>query len=615
MSKEQKGDLIKIIISALFFVLALAFKNEYAKLIFSVLSFLICGWEVIAGAAKNILHGELFDECFLMTLATIGAFFIGEIEEAAAVMVFYQTGEFFGHLAVSKTRRSIADLMDICPEYACVLKDNEYLRIDLMDVKKGDVLLIKPGEKIPVDCEVKDGISDVDTSAISGESVPISAEKGVFLTGGSINLNGVLKACALCEFSDSTVSKILELTEKSKERKAKYESFIRRFAKIYTPTVVILAVLVALIPPIFTGNFKEWITRGISFLVVSCPCALVLSIPLSFFGGLGRASAMGILVKGANYLENLSKCETIVFDKTGTLTKGCFMISKINAVGIEESELLKISASLEQFSNHPISKAIKNSYKGELYKAEGVTEIAGRGVCAKISGDTFFVGNKRLMDENGVKADDKKLNDTVIYVAKGNELLGSITVSDKIKDTAKNVILRLKKSGIKKIVMLTGDKRERGEKIAAELKIDEVYAELLPQDKVLKLEEIKAKSKGKVAFVGDGVNDAPVLSLSDVAISMGALGQDAAIEASDIVLTDDNLAKIPVAITISRKTLSIARQNIVLAIGVKLLVLFLSVFGITSLWFAVFADVGVAILAVLNAMRILSKRFVRLYLY
>lgn len=612
MTKKQKRLLGKIIIALALFIPSLFVQNVPVKFALTALAFFVCGGEVVLRAAKNIARGNMLDENFLMSIATIGAFCIGEFSEGAAVIMFYQVGELFQSLAVSKSRKSISDLMDICPEHANVLREGEFVSVDPSEVLAGDMILIKPGEKIPVDCCVIEGQSDINTRAITGETALAPAGEGDKLISGSVNLNGVLKARALCEFQNSAVSKILELVEATSERKSQYESFIHRFAVIYTPVVVACAVLLAIVPPVLGGSFTMWLARALTFLVVSCPCALVISVPLSFFGGLGRASSMGILIKGSNYLEALKKCRAIVFDKTGTLTSGGFFVTEVNPEGTQKEELLKIAASAESFSNHPVSAAVKKAYAGELLQAEDVAELAGRGVSAKINGKQVLAGNKKLMEEYKIEYKESSAVGTVIYVAQDGQFLGSIAVADKVKNNAKELVQRLNDLGIHKTVMLTGDRENAAKAAAEEIGISEYHAELLPQDKVALMSKIISETNGKVIFVGDGINDAPVLAMADVAISMGALGSDAAIEASDIVLTDDNLMKIPTAIKLAGKTVAIVKQNVVLAIGVKFAVLILSAFGFANMWAAVFADVGVAVIAILNAMRIMNKRLTKL---
>ena len=540
MTKKQKRLLGKIIIALALFIPSLFVQNVPVKFALTALAFFVCGGEVVLRAAKNIARGNMLDENFLMSIATIGAFCIGEFSEGAAVIMFYQVGELFQSLAVSKSRKSISDLMDICPEHANVLREGEFVSVDPSEVLVGDMILIKPGEKIPVDCCVIEGQSDIDTRAITGETALAPAGEGDKLISGSVNLNGVLKARALCEFQNSAVSKILELVEATSERKSQYESFIHRFAVIYTPVVVACAVLLAIVPPVLGGGFTMWLARALTFLVVSCPCALVISVPLSFFGGLGRASSMGILIKGSNYLEALKKCRAIVFDKTGTLTSGGFFVTEVNPEVTQKEALLKIAASAESFSNHPVSAAVKEAYAGELLQAEDVAELAGRGVSAKINGKQVLAGNKKLMEEYKIEYKESSAVGTVIYVAQDGQFLGSIAVADKVKDNAKELIQRLNDLGIHKTVMLTGDRENAAKAAAEEIGISEYHAELLPQDKVALMSKIISETNGKVIFVGDGINDAPVLAMADVAISMGALGSDAAIEASDIVLTENS---------------------------------------------------------------------------
>lgn len=603
----------KIVISFVLFLIAFIFKFETTLInnILFILSYLIVGFEIVKKAFRNIIKGKVFDENFLMTVATIGAFFVGEFEEAVAVMLFYQVGELFQSYAVDKSRKSISSLMDIRPDYAFVIKNGKEEKIDPDDVKIGDIILVKPGEKIPLDGIIVDGKSFLDTKALTGESLPREVNVNDEVLSGSINLNSVVKIKVEKEFEESTVSKILDLVENASSKKSKSENFISKFAKYYTPTVVIIAVILAIVPPFFTGmNFSEWIYRALSFLVVSCPCALVISIPLSFFGGIGGASKLGILIKGSNYLEALAKTEVVVFDKTGTLTKGVFAVKNIeNFNNFTKDQILKYAAYSENYSNHPIALSIKKEYGEEIVKEkiEKVEEIAGHGILSIVDGKTILVGNDKLLNENNVEYTKTDEIGTIVYVAVDNVYAGFIVVSDVIKEDSKIAIENLKKLNISKTVMLTGDKKQVGEYVAKELGIDEVHTELLPDEKVYKVEQLlKDKTdSGKLVFVGDGINDAPVLAMADIGISMGGIGSDAAIEASDVVLMTDEPSKISYAIKISKKTLKIVKENIIFAIFVKILVLVLTAFGISTMWEAVFADVGVSVIAILNALRML----------
>ncbi len=603
----------KIVISFVLFLIAFIFKFEttFINNILFILSYLIVGFEIVKKAFRNIIKGKVFDENFLMTVATIGAFFVGEFEEAVAVMLFYQVGELFQSYAVDKSRKSISSLMDIRPDYAFVIKNGKEEKIDPDDVKIGDIILVKPGEKIPLDGIIVDGKSFLDTKALTGESLPREVNVNDEVLSGSINLNSVVKIKVEKEFEESTVSKILDLVENASSKKSKSENFISKFAKYYTPTVVIIAVILAIVPPFFTGmNFSEWIYRALSFLVVSCPCALVISIPLSFFGGIGGASKLGILIKGSNYLEALAKTEVVVFDKTGTLTKGVFAVKNIeNFNNFTKDQILKYAAYSENYSNHPIALSIKKEYGEEIVKEkiEKVEEIAGHGILSIVDGKTILVGNDKLLNENNVEYTKTDEIGTIVYVAVDNVYAGFIVVSDVIKEDSKIAIENLKKLNISKTVMLTGDKKQVGEYVAKELGIDEVHTELLPDEKVYKVEQLlKDKTdSGKLVFVGDGINDAPVLAMADIGISMGGIGSDAAIEASDVVLMTDEPSKISYAIKISKKTLKIVKENIIFAIFVKILVLVLTAFGISTMWEAVFADVGVSVIAILNALRML----------
>lgn len=610
----MKKNLIQIIISAILFVIGLLvpFSNGWITKGIYIGAYLIVGLEIIIKAIKNIFKGEVFDEHFLMAVATIGAFAIGEFPEAVAVMLFYQIGELFQDYAVDKSKESITNLMDIRPDVAVVKRNGKLETLKPETVKIGEEIVVKPGEKIPLDGTIIDGSSMLDTSALTGESVPRSAKIGEKVLSGCINQSGVLTIKVEKEFGESTVSKILDLVENASNKKSKSENFITKFAKIYTPTVVGIAILLAIIPPVLLkwGSFSEWLERALTFLVVSCPCALVISIPLGFFGGIGGASRKGVLIKGSNYLELLSKTDIFVFDKTGTLTEGVFEVQKINPVDISEEELLKIAAYAESYSNHPISASIKKAYQKEINQEiiEKTEEISGKGIITQIENKTVVIGNNKIMQEKGIEY--KECNDigTILYVAINNKFEGSIVIADKIKEDAKQTIQGLKRNNVSKTVMLTGDKKEIAEKVAKQIEIDEVYTDLLPDQKVEKVEELmKQKTeKGKLAFVGDGINDAPVLAISDIGIAMGGLGSDAAIEAADIVIMNDKPSKILEAIKISNKTMRIVKQNIIFAISVKILVLILGACGIATMWEAVFADVGVSFVAILNSLRALG---------
>ena len=612
----MKKRFYKIIISAILFLIAiiLPFQNIWIKRALFIVSYIIVGFEILKKAFKNITRGKVFDENFLMSVATLGAFGIGEFPEAVAVMLFYQVGEFFQSYAVDKSRKSISSLMDIRPDYANLLKDGKEEKIDPDDIKIGDIIIVKPGEKIPLDGVVIEGTSMIDTKALTGESVPRRVNFGDEILSGCINLDGVLKINVTKEFEESTVSKILDLVENASSKKSKSENFITKFARYYTPIVVIIALFLAIIPPLILkdSEFSKWIYRALSFLVVSCPCALVISIPLSFFGGIGGASKQGILIKGSNYLEALSSTEAVVFDKTGTLTEGVFEVQKIMPSGIAEEELIEIAAYAESYSSHPIANSIKLAYGKEISseKIIDIKELPGRGILANIEGKNVLIGNEKLMQENNINFQRLEDIGTVLYIAINNDFAGSILITDKIKKDSLKTIKRLKSYGIKDTIMLSGDKKEVAESISKELEIDKVYSELLPDGKVEKLEELlKNKSaKGKIAFVGDGINDAPVLALADIGIAMGALGSDSAIEAADVVIMTDEPSKIITAINISKKTMRIVKENIVFAITVKILILILTAMGITSMWWAVFADVGVSIIAIVNSLRMLSKR-------
>lgn len=589
-------------------------NNEWLQIALFIISYIIVGGDVVKRAVKNIFKGQVFDENFLMSIATIGAFFIGEYPEGVAVMLFYQVGELFQSYAVGKSRKSIASLMDIRPDYANVKKGDELVKVDPDEVQIGDIIVIKAGEKIPLDGKVIEGSSMIDTSALTGESVPREVEVGSDILSGCININGVITAEVTKEFGESTVSKILDLVENASSKKSNSEQFITKFARYYTPVVVIIAVFLAIIPPLVIdgATFSDWIYRALAFLVVSCPCALVISIPLSFFGGIGGASKKGVLVKGSNYLEALAETEIVVFDKTGTLTKGVFNVQEIHPEGVSKEELLELTAHVESYSNHPISLSLKRAYSKEIDngRISDVEEISGHGVIATVDGKKVMAGNIKLMKMMDIPYFKGELIGTVVHVAVNNKYIGYIVIADEVKEDSAQAIKELKAANIKQTVMLTGDNKSVGSKVAKELGLDKVYAELLPADKVEKLEELfsQKSKKGKLAFVGDGINDAPVLARADIGIAMGGLGSDAAIEAADIVIMTDEPSKIATAMKISKKTLKIAHQNIVFAIGIKIIVLILSAFGITTMWAAIFADVGVTIIAVLNAFRALNVK-------
>ena len=611
---KKKG--IKIIIATILFIIAIVinFNNQLINNALYIIAYLIVGLEIVRKALRNIIRGKVFDENFLMTVATIGAFGIGEFPEAVAVMLFYQIGELFQSYAVDKSRKSISTLMNIRPDFANVDRNGNIEKVDPDDVKIGEIILVKPGEKIPLDGYVIEGSSTLDTKALTGESLPREIKEGEDVLSGVINLNGVIKIKVTKEYGESTVSKILDLVENASSKKSKSENFITKFARYYTPIVVIIAVFLAILPPLIIKDamFSDWLYRALSFLVVSCPCALVISIPLSFFGGIGGASRIGILIKGSNYLEQLSNTEIIVFDKTGTLTEGVFEVQKVNSIDISEEELLKITAYSENYSNHPIALSVKKAYGKEINEDEilETQELSGLGVIAKINGQEILVGNEKLMSENQINF--TKCNDigTILHVAIDKKYVGYIVIADKIKEDAKSTIKNLKKNNIKQTIMLTGDRKNVGESVANELGIDKVYAELLPDGKVRQVESFlkETTEKGKLAFVGDGINDAPVLAISDIGIAMGGLGSDAAIEAADIVLMTDEPSKIVNAIQISKKTMRIVKENIIFAISIKVLVLILSAFGVSTMWEAVFADVGVSIIAIINALRVLKVK-------
>lgn len=604
----------RLISSIILFIFAFIIKIEWINFILLLISFILAGGDVVKRAVKNIFRGNVFDENFLMAIASIGAFLIGEAPEGVAVMLFYQVGEAFQDYAVGQSRKSITALMNIRPDYANVKVGDELVKKDPDDVRVGDIIVVKAGERIPLDGRVINGTSMVDTSALTGESVPREVYEGSDLLSGCININGVITAVVTKEFGQSTVSKILDLVENASSKKSKSEKFITKFARYYTPVVVIIAAVLAIVPPILIKGetFSVWIYRALSFLVVSCPCALVISVPLSFFGGIGGASKKGILVKGSNYLEALAQTEIVVFDKTGTLTKGVFKVQQIHAESMSEQELLKLTAYAESYSNHPISISLKHAFNNEINndKISNVEEISGQGVSATVDGRKVLAGNFKLMKENNISYYEGELIGTVVHVAVDKVYAGYILIADEVKEDAYKTIKSLKKANIKQIVMLTGDTKTVGESVAASLGIDKAYTELLPGDKVEKVEDLIAEksSKGKLAFVGDGINDAPVLARADIGIAMGGLGSDAAIEAADIVIMTDEPSKIATAMQISKKTLRIAYQNIIFAIAVKVLILALSAIGFASMWAAVFADVGVAVIAILNSFRALNVK-------
>ena len=611
MSKKQKKTLVRIILSAVLLVAAALIPvGGIVKLVLFLIPYAVIGWDVFWKAIRNIAHGQVFDENFLMAIATVGAFALGEYPEGVAVMLFYQVGELFQSYAVGRSRQSIAALMDIRPDYANIEQDGKLVQVDPEDVAVGDTIVIKAGEKIPLDGVVLEGSSAVDTAALTGESLPRDVDPGDDVVSGCINQSGLLKVRVTKVFGESTVAKILDLVENSSSKKARAENFITRFARYYTPVVVIGAVLLAVLPPLlFGGDWSDWLQRALIFLVISCPCALVISVPLSFFGGIGGASKQGILVKGSNYLEALAKTETVVFDKTGTLTKGTFQVTAVHPDRISKGELLELAAMAESYSEHPISRSLREAYQKpvDASRVTDVEEISGHGVRAKVDGHDVYAGNGKWMDRIGASWRNCHRTGTVVHVAVDGEYAGHIVISDAVKPDAAAAIEALKREGVKKTVMLTGDVKAVGEAVAREIGIDEVHAELLPGDKVDQVERLlkNTSGKGKLAFVGDGINDAPVLSRADIGIAMGGLGSDAAIEAADIVLMDDKPSKLAVAVRISRKTLRIVRQNIVFALGIKLLFLALGAFGMANMWEAVFADVGVSVLAILNASRAL----------
>ena len=621
MTEKQKKMLVRIIVTFVIFAVLFAAEHtgnleslEGSVLLFLIylVPYLIIGYDIVWKAIRNISHGQVFDENFLMMIATFGALGVREYSEAVAVMLFYQIGELFQGYAVGKSRQSIAAMMDICPEYANIEEDGELKQVDPDDVEIGTIIIIKPGERIPLDGVVVEGESLIDTAALTGESVPRKAAVGDEIISGCVNGNGTLKVRTTKEFDDSTVSKILELVENASSKKAHVENFITRFAKYYTPVVTIAAVILAIVPPlVLGGGWSDWIQRACIFLVISCPCALVISVPLGFFGGIGAASKLGVLVKGSNYLEALAQMDTMVFDKTGTLTKGEFKVTEIlPAEGFTKETLLNLAALGEGYSTHPIAASIREAYGQplDMNRVNDAKEVAGHGIQVQIDGQEVFIGNEKLMRAQNITPAACESIGTVIYVACEGKYAGTIVISDTIKDGAKEAIRGMKAVGVKKCVMLTGDRKEAAALVAKELDIDEVHAELLPQDKVSQVEALLSKEteKERLAFVGDGINDAPVLSRADIGIAMGSMGSDAAIEAADVVLMDDDIRKIASVVRISRKTLTIVHQNIVFALAVKALVLILGALGMANMWEAVFADVGVSVIAILNSMRALK---------
>ena len=608
---------MRIVAAAAIYAAAFMVNDELLSLLLNVTAYIIIGYDVVIKALSNIFKGEVFDENFLMTIATVGAFAIGESPEAVAVMLFYQIGEFFQDYAVSRSKKSIADLMDIRPDYANLKINDEVLVFSPEEVELDDKIVIKPGQREPLDAVVTQGSSSVDTSALTGESIPRDIKPGDEILSGSININSVIEARVIRKYKESTASRILDLVENAASKKSKSEKFITRFARYYTPAVVVMAALLAIGGPLVTGDaFSQWISRALIFLVISCPCALVISVPLSFFGGIGGASRRGILVKGSNYLESLAMTEIAVFDKTGTLTRGVFEVHGVKpsknpeSAGIDPEELLELAAYAENYSSHPISVSLKKAY-GKIIDSKRigtVEEIAGHGVKAVVDGRTVFAGNSRLMEIFEIGFESEDVAGTVVHIAVDGKYAGHILISDELKEDAKLAIQELKRLGVKKTVILTGDSKSAGDSVARILGADEVYTELLPGDKVDKIEELmkELSTKGKLVFVGDGINDAPVLARSDTGIAMGGLGSDAAIEAADVVIMTDEPLKVTDAIRISRKTLGIARQNIIFALGVKAVVMILGAAGMANMWAAVFADVGVTFIAVINSMRAMS---------
>ena len=616
MTRKQKRLLFRIIVAAVLFAAgSLLPLGPTVEMGVFLVCYAVIGWDIVWKAVTNILHGQVFDENFLMTIATIGALILGEHSEGVAVMLFYQVGEWFQSYAVSKSRKSIASLMDIRPDYANVERNGKLEQVDPDEVNIGDTIVVKPGERVPLDGKIIKGTSALDTSALTGESMPRDVEPGMEVISGCINQTGILTIQTTKKYGESTVAKILDLVENASDKKGKTENFISRFARYYTPIVVFAAIALAILPPLVTGQpFSVWIYRALTFLVISCPCALVISIPLSFFGGIGGASKIGVLVKGSNYLESLAHAEVVVFDKTGTLTKGSFAVSQIKAIDMREEQLLELAAYAEDYSNHPISQSIQKAYgkKIDNSRISDVQEIAGHGVRAVIDGKTVLAGNAKLMNRENIAYTPSDAIGTVIYLACNGKYAGYIVIEDEVKADAPAAIRALKEVGVRKTVMLTGDADAVGKKVAQKLGLDQAYTELLPADKVDRVETMlkQTSEKGKLVFVGDGINDAPVLARADVGIAMGGLGSDAAIEAADVVLMTDEPSKISAVVRIARKTIRIANENIVFALGVKLLVLILGATGYANMWAAVFADVGVSVIAILNAIRAMRvKKF------
>lgn len=614
MSKKQKKMLLRILLSAVMMVvLSLLPLEGPLRFALFLIPYLVSGYDILGSAFRGILNRQVFDENFLMAVATVGAMILGEYTEAVAVMVFYQTGELFQNYALGKSRQSIGQLMDIRPDYANIRGENGLEQVDPEEVEVGTLIVVQPGEKIPIDGEIVTGTSSLDTSALTGESVPREVEPGDAVISGCINQSGLLEIRTTREFAESTVSKILELVEESGSRKSRSEKFISRFARVYTPAVCISALALALLPPLILlalgspAQWGKWIYRGLTFLVISCPCALVISIPLTFFAGIGGASRQGILVKGSNYLEALAQCDRVVFDKTGTLTQGKFQVVEIVPQGMSQEQLLEYAALAEHHSTHPISRSVQKAYTGKVtdHTMEQVKETSGHGVEALVDGHRVVVGSRNWLAKNGVQTPADEYAGKALYIAVDDRYAGFILIRDQLKPNAKKAIESLKREGVRQTVMLTGDSRKEAEEAARELHIDQVFSQLLPADKVTRVETLLQNGGGKLAYVGDGINDAPVLARADVGIAMGAMGSDAAIEAADVVLMDDDPAKIAFAIRMARKCMTIVRENIVFALGIKLLCLLLVVVGISNMWLAIFADVGVMVIAVLNAIRAL----------